>query len=64
MARDAALPQCEQIGALKPAHRVPARSVRRLGERRLGRLDHVVVAFPALVLELDVLDRDRVRVRV
>ena len=31
---------------------------------RLGGLRHVEVALPALVLELDVLDRDRVRVRV
>ena len=37
---------------------------RRLDEGRLGRLRHLVVALPALVLELDVLDRDGVGVGV
>ena len=41
-----------------------ARGPSRLGEGRLGRLGHVVVALPALVLELDVLDGDRVGVGV
>ena len=37
---------------------------RRLDERRLGGLDHLVVALPAFVLQLQVLDRDRVGVGV
>src|SRR5437870_4323075 len=44
--------------------RMAMRSVGGLGEARLGRLDHVEVALPAFVLQLDVLDRYRVGVRV
>src|SRR5690349_16345176 len=40
------------------------RSAGGYGEARLGRLRHTDIALPALVLQLQVLDRHRVRVRV
>src|SRR5262249_10829211 len=39
-------------------------SPKRSGQHRLARLGHFDVALPALVFELDVLDRNRVRVGV
>src|SRR5215510_10319796 len=42
----------------------PLRLNWRLGEGRLGRLGYIHVSLPTLVLEFDVLDRNRIRVCV
>ena len=50
----AALPQREQVGGPRACASRTARQLAGSVKRRLGRLDHVDVALPALVLELDV----------
>ena len=63
--RGGRLPRRQQLRRVgEPPHRRPVRRRSRLDEGRLRRLGDVVVALPALVLELERLDRDGVGVGV